>query len=45
MKLDSSFYRREDVVQLSRELLGKVLCTDLPGGFPNKLPEIDRIGE
>lgn len=33
MKLESSFYSREDVVQLSRELLGKVLCTNLPGGF------------
>jgi len=33
VKLDSSFYHREDVVQLGRELLGKVLCTDLPGGL------------
>jgi DNA-3-methyladenine glycosylase len=33
IKLDSSFYHREDVLKLSRELLGKVLCTDLPGGF------------
>src|SRR6187401_2200797 len=27
MKLDDSFYVREDVVQISRELLGKVLVT------------------
>ena len=33
IKLDSSFYHRKDVLKLSRELLGKVLCTDLPGGF------------
>jgi len=32
MKLNLSFYGRDDVVQISRELLGKVLCTDLPGG-------------
>ncbi len=32
MKLSSNFYVRDDVVQISRELLGKVLCTDLPGG-------------
>ena len=29
MKLDDSFYVREDVVQISRELLGKVLVTRL----------------
>ncbi len=29
MKLDDSFYVREDVVQISRELLGKVLVTQL----------------
>ena len=29
MKLDKAFYHREDVVQLGRELLGKVLCTHL----------------
>ena len=32
VKLTSKFYDRDDVVQISRELLGKVLCTDLPGG-------------
>ncbi len=31
MKLDKAFYHREDVVQLGRELLGKVLCTHLDG--------------
>jgi DNA-3-methyladenine glycosylase len=31
MKLDEAFYRREDVVQISRELLGKVLCTRIDG--------------
>ena len=31
MKLGPNFYRRDDVVQISRELLGKVLCTDLDG--------------
>ena len=30
-KLDSAFYRRDDVVQVSRELLGKVLCTRANG--------------
>jgi DNA-3-methyladenine glycosylase len=31
MKLESSFYRRDDVVQISRELLGKVLCSRTNG--------------
>lgn len=31
MKLNSSFYLRDDVVQISRELLGKVLCTSING--------------
>jgi DNA-3-methyladenine glycosylase len=31
VKLAQDFYRREDVVQVSRELLGKVLCTHLRG--------------
>ncbi|MDR2361160.1 MAG: DNA-3-methyladenine glycosylase [Prevotellaceae bacterium] len=31
MKLDVSFYTRADVVQISRELLGKVLCTHFDG--------------
>ena len=32
MKLPETFYRRDDVVAISRELLGKVLCTDIGGG-------------
>jgi len=32
MKLETAFYQRDDVLQISRELLGKVLCTRLPGG-------------
>lgn len=28
-KLDASFYQRDDVVQLSRDLVGKVLCTQI----------------
>ena len=32
-KLDTTFYRRPDVVQISRELLGKVLCTQM-GDMP-----------
>lgn len=28
-KLDDSFYRRTDVVRISRELVGKVLCTQI----------------
>jgi DNA-3-methyladenine glycosylase len=31
MKLNLSFYTREDVVQISRELLGKTLCTNIGG--------------
>ena len=31
MKVPLDFYTREDVVQISRELLGKVLCTKLNG--------------
>lgn len=30
-KLPVSFYRRDDVVTVSRELLGKVLCTNIGG--------------
>ena len=30
-KLPRDFYVREDVVQIGRELLGKVLCTDVDG--------------
>ncbi len=29
--LPYSFYRRDDVVQISRDLIGKVLCTDIDG--------------
>lgn len=32
-KLQSSFYRRDDVVQISRELLGKHLYTKINGGI------------
>jgi DNA-3-methyladenine glycosylase len=31
MKLENSFYVRNDVVQISRELLGKVLCSKVNG--------------
>jgi DNA-3-methyladenine glycosylase len=31
MKLTTSFYTRSDVVQISRELLGKTLCTHFDG--------------
>lgn len=31
MKLQQQFYVREDVVQISKDLLGKVLCTRLDG--------------
>jgi len=31
MKLERSFYVRDDVVQISRELLGKVLCSKIDG--------------
>ena len=31
MKLPDSFYLRDDVVTIGRELLGKVLCTDIDG--------------
>ncbi|SMO92948.1 DNA-3-methyladenine glycosylase [Gracilimonas mengyeensis] len=30
-KLPRSFYERDDVVQISRELIGKVLCTNFDG--------------
>jgi DNA-3-methyladenine glycosylase len=33
MKLTGSFYRRDDVVQISRELLGKVLCSQTNGAL------------
>lgn len=32
-KLPRSFYQRDDVVQISRDLLGKVLCTRINGQF------------
>lgn len=31
MKLTESFYVRDDVVTISRELLGKILCTEIDG--------------
>jgi DNA-3-methyladenine glycosylase len=33
VKLGNDFYLRDDVVAISRELLGKVLCTRLEGGL------------
>lgn len=33
MKLPVSFYTRDDVVAISRELLGKTLCTRINGGL------------
>lgn len=32
-KLPRSFYERDDVVQISKELIGKVLCTHINGVF------------
>jgi DNA-3-methyladenine glycosylase len=37
MKLESSFYLRDDVVQISRELLGKVLCSKIDGAVTKAL--------
>lgn len=33
MKLDRSFYEREDVVKISTDLLGKKLCTHIDGQY------------
>ncbi len=33
MKLNNDWYNRPDVVQLSKELLGKVLCSNINGTF------------
>jgi DNA-3-methyladenine glycosylase len=33
MKIEKDFYLREDVIEISKELLGKVLVTDLGGGI------------
>lgn len=33
MILNNDWYQREDVIQLSKELLGKVLCTNINGEF------------
>ncbi|MEM6583411.1 MAG: DNA-3-methyladenine glycosylase [Pseudomonadota bacterium] len=33
MRLTAAFYRRDDVLRISRELLGKVICTRSPDGF------------
>ncbi len=44
MKVSLEFYVREDVVQISRELLGKVLCTKLDGaGDPVTLSGVVEI--
>jgi len=32
-KLDKSFYTREDVTLIARQLLGKILCTEIDGIF------------
>ena len=32
-KLPRSFYEREDVVEIAKELLGKILCTQIDGVF------------
>ncbi|MGH8165590.1 MAG: DNA-3-methyladenine glycosylase, partial [Woeseiaceae bacterium] len=37
LKLTSSFYMRDDVVQISRELLGKVLCSKINGAVTKAL--------
>lgn len=37
MKLVQSFYARDDVVEISRDLLGKVLCTRLRGALTSAL--------
>jgi DNA-3-methyladenine glycosylase len=37
MKLERSFYRRDDVVQISRELIGKVLCSRINGAVTKAL--------
>jgi DNA-3-methyladenine glycosylase len=37
MKLSQSFYLRDDVVAISRELLGKVLCTRMDGRLTKAL--------
>lgn len=33
MKIPKEFYLRDDVVKISRELLGKVLCTNIDGKY------------
>lgn len=33
VKLSKSFYTRDDVVEVARDLLGKYLCTDIDGVF------------
>lgn len=32
-KLERSFFERDDVVQISKELLGKILCTHIDGSY------------
>lgn len=37
MKLDKAFYERSDVVEISRELIGKFLCTRMDGHFTSAM--------
>lgn len=37
MKLGADFYRRDDVVEVSRDLLGKVLCSSIDGRLTSAL--------
>jgi len=37
MKLERSFYLRDDVVQISRELIGKVVCSKINGAVTKAL--------
>lgn len=37
VKLDSSFYQRDDVVEIARELLCKALCTEIDGKLSKAL--------
>lgn len=36
-KLEAAFYRRDDVVRIARELLGKVLCTRVNGALTSAI--------
>lgn len=37
MKLEKDFYERPDVVQISRDLIGKILCTRMEGRFTSAM--------